>query len=277
MTPLRKTARGVLLTVTAMLLGAGAAAASPRRGGVGTGADDRLPGRRQGVVHGRLRRPARAGSPRGQRHHGSAPRARAGRRGGTVKFWTTSSRAGCMLYLYGASGTTYLYIHLNNDLTDAQRQRAAVASPASRSRRGCAAARGSGPASRSASSATRATRTAIHPHLHFEVHPAAAPRQPLSRTCRQARRLLFAAKPGSLFTLALTGTVVSTARRGAEPEARPGALVAGRPEDQAGRHEGGCVGARDRFVREPARVSPTPRSNCSRRASPSRSGRRRRR
>ena len=24
---------------------------------------------------------------------------------------------GCMLYLYGASGTTYLYIHLNNDLT----------------------------------------------------------------------------------------------------------------------------------------------------------------
>ena len=29
MTPLRKTARGILLTVTAMLLGAGAAAASP--------------------------------------------------------------------------------------------------------------------------------------------------------------------------------------------------------------------------------------------------------
>ena len=36
---------------------------------------------------------------------------------GTIKFWTTSARAGCMLYLYGASGTTYLYIHLNNDLT----------------------------------------------------------------------------------------------------------------------------------------------------------------
>ncbi|MBA3347874.1 MAG: peptidoglycan DD-metalloendopeptidase family protein, partial [Actinobacteria bacterium] len=36
---------------------------------------------------------------------------------GTVKFWTTSARAGCMLYLYGKSGTTYLYIHLNNDLT----------------------------------------------------------------------------------------------------------------------------------------------------------------
>src|SRR5215217_5918971 len=36
---------------------------------------------------------------------------------GTVKFWTTSAQAGCMLYLYALSGTTYLYIHLNNDLT----------------------------------------------------------------------------------------------------------------------------------------------------------------
>ena len=34
---------------------------------------------------------------------------------GKVKFWTTSASAGCMLYLYGDSGTTYLYIHLNND------------------------------------------------------------------------------------------------------------------------------------------------------------------
>jgi peptidase M23-like protein len=37
---------------------------------------------------------------------------------GKIKFWTKSARAGCMLYLYGKSGTTYLYIHLNNDLTD---------------------------------------------------------------------------------------------------------------------------------------------------------------
>ena len=36
---------------------------------------------------------------------------------GRVKFWTTSANAGCMLYLYGKSGTTYYYIHLNNDLT----------------------------------------------------------------------------------------------------------------------------------------------------------------
>src|SRR3954452_5876537 len=35
---------------------------------------------------------------------------------GTIKFGTTSPSAGCMLYLYGASGTMYEYIHLNNDL-----------------------------------------------------------------------------------------------------------------------------------------------------------------
>ena len=42
---------------------------------------------------------------------------------GKIKFWTTSARAGCMLYLYGASGTTYLYIHLNNDVTMANDNR----------------------------------------------------------------------------------------------------------------------------------------------------------
>ena len=37
---------------------------------------------------------------------------------GKIMFWTHSATAGCMLYLYGKSGTTYQYIHLNNDLTD---------------------------------------------------------------------------------------------------------------------------------------------------------------
>src|SRR5690349_18377203 len=36
---------------------------------------------------------------------------------GKITFWTTSASAGCMLYLYGVSGTMYEYIHLNNDLT----------------------------------------------------------------------------------------------------------------------------------------------------------------
>ena len=63
------------------------------------------------------------GDPRGQgRHAGNdilttwrSPAVAA--EDGKITFWTTSARAGCMLYLYGASGTTYLYIHLNNDLT----------------------------------------------------------------------------------------------------------------------------------------------------------------
>ena len=37
---------------------------------------------------------------------------------GRIRIWNDSARAGCMLYLYGDSGTTYLYVHLNNDLTE---------------------------------------------------------------------------------------------------------------------------------------------------------------
>jgi hypothetical protein len=36
---------------------------------------------------------------------------------GRVRLWTSSARAGCMLWLHGDSGTSYAYIHLNNDLT----------------------------------------------------------------------------------------------------------------------------------------------------------------
>lgn len=36
---------------------------------------------------------------------------------GTVQLHTGSSISTCMLYLHGASGYTYVYIHLNNDLT----------------------------------------------------------------------------------------------------------------------------------------------------------------
>ena len=37
--------------------------------------------------------------------------------GGRVLKYTRSSNAGCMLYLHGKSGTTYMYVHLNNDRT----------------------------------------------------------------------------------------------------------------------------------------------------------------
>ena len=112
MTPTRPTARGLLLLLAAFLLSAGAVRVT-----VGGRAEAHLPRSRRGPLPGRLRRSARPGRPRGERHHGAAARLRSPPRR-AVKFWTTSARAGCMLYLYGASGTTYLYIHLNNDLGD---------------------------------------------------------------------------------------------------------------------------------------------------------------
>jgi peptidase M23-like protein len=127
---------------------------------------------------------------------------------GTVKFWTTSSRAGCMLYLYGKSGTTYLYIHLNNDRTMANDNTGACVPGISYARglkNGSKVKAGqmigyvgdSGDANGGAA------------HLHFEVHPndgAAVSPYPY---LRKAQKLLFAPQPGAdVFSLKLSGTVV---------------------------------------------------------------------
>jgi hypothetical protein len=192
--------------VTAMLLGAGAAAASPSAGvprlvfpvlGAASYSDDFGDARGQGAHQGNdILAPRRA----------LALAAEAG----TVKFWTTSSRAGCMLYLYGASGTMYLYIHLNNDLTDGNDNEGSCVA-------GVAFAEGLRSGARVGAGepigyvGDSGDANGIHPHLHFEVHPGGGAATSPYPYLRQARRLLFAAKRGSLFTLALTGTVVSTA------------------------------------------------------------------
>ena len=205
MTP-RKTARGILLAVTAMLLGAGAAAASP------TGSVPRL----VFPVLGEVSYTDDFGDARGQgSHQGNdlmAPRRALAlaAEAGTVKFWTTSSRAGCMLYLYGESGTMYLYIHLNNDLTDGNDNTGGCIA-------GVSFAKGLRSGARVSAGepigyvGDSGDADGIHPHLHFEVHPGGGAATSPYPYLRQARRLLFAAKRGSLFTLALTGTVVSTA------------------------------------------------------------------
>jgi len=125
---------------------------------------------------------------------------------GRVKFWTTSSRAGCMLYLYGESGTTYLYIHLNNDLgttNDNKGKCVPGVAYAPGLKSGAKVAAGQ----HIAYVGDSGDANGIHPHLHFEVHPqdgaAVNPRPFLL----EARHLLFAAKPGTTFTLALTGKV----------------------------------------------------------------------
>jgi hypothetical protein len=127
---------------------------------------------------------------------------------GTVKYWTTSRTAGCMLYLYGESGTVYYYIHLNNDLTLKNDNRGkCVKGVAYTVKNGARVQAGqqvayvgdSGDANGGAS------------HLHFEVHPGGGRAVSPYPYLQKAYKLLFAAKAGTPFALTLTGTVVSSA------------------------------------------------------------------
>jgi hypothetical protein len=127
---------------------------------------------------------------------------------GTVKFWTTSANAGCMLYLYGASGTTYLYIHLNNDLTMKNDNRGK-----------CVAGTAYAPGLKDGAHVVAGQlvgyvgdsgdANGIHPHLHFEVHPGGKGAVDPYPYLQAAQHLLFSAPLGSPFALTLTGTVVS--------------------------------------------------------------------
>jgi hypothetical protein len=206
MTPVRTTARGLLLTVIALLLAAGAAAASasaavprlvfPVLGGATYGND--------------------FGDPRGQGgHEGNdimAPRRALvlAAEAGTVKFHTTSARAGCMLYLNGKSGTQYLYIHLNNDLTDGNDNTGKCVA-------GVAYAKGLKDGAKVAAGQVIAYNgdsgdaNGIQPHLHFEVHPNGGGATNPFPYLNKAQRLLFSAEPGTTFTLALTGKVANAA------------------------------------------------------------------
>src|SRR4029079_5715405 len=128
---------------------------------------------------------------------------------GKVKFWTTSASAGCMLYLYGASGTTYLYIHLNNDLTMRNDNRGKCVP-------GVSYARGLKDGAKVQAGqmigyvGDSGDANGIASHLHFEVHPGGGAAVSPYAFLQNARQLLFFAKAGTPFTLALTGTVVTT-------------------------------------------------------------------
>src|ERR671931_2213778 len=125
---------------------------------------------------------------------------------GTVKYWTTSRSAGCMLYLYGESGTIYYYIHLNNDLTMRNDNRGkCVNGVAYAVRSGAPVA----PGQQIGYVGDSGDADGLHAHLHFEVHPGGGKAVSPYPYLQKAYRLLFAAKPGTPFALTLTGTVVS--------------------------------------------------------------------
>ncbi len=129
---------------------------------------------------------------------------------GRVKFWTTSARAGCMLYLDGASGTQYLYIHLNNDLTDENDNRGTCVP-------GVAYAKGLASGDKVAAGepigfvGDSGDANGTSPHLHFEVHPDGGGATNPFPHLKRASRLLFAAARGTTFTAAVTGKVVAAA------------------------------------------------------------------
>lgn len=211
MTAHRTTSRGILFLLLLALLGAGAAAAAPSA---------KVP-RFVFPVLGHVEYTNDFGDARGQgSHEGNdlmAPRhavavaAEAGR----VKFWTTSARAGCMLYLEGESGTQYLYIHLNNDLGKGNDNKGSCVP-------GVAYAKGLASGDRVEAGEPVAfvgdsgDANGGGTHLHFEVHPGGGAATNPFPLLKKASRLLFAARPGTTFTLALTGTVVGSTTEGLE-------------------------------------------------------------
>jgi len=155
------------------------------------------------------------GAPRGQgRHAGNdiittwrSPAVAA--EDGKIKFWTTSARAGCMLYLYGASGTTYLYIHLNNDLTakcDNRGKCVPGVAYAEGLKDGAVVKAGQ----QIAYNGDSGDAEGIY-HLHFEVHPNDGTDVDPFPYLNEATRLLFPlpAKPARAVMLGLKGTPVS--------------------------------------------------------------------
>jgi hypothetical protein len=126
---------------------------------------------------------------------------------GTVRF--DSGGWGCMLNLLGDSGTKYVYIHLNNDLTKSNDNRGKCVA-------GVAFAKGLKNGQRVevgqhiAYVGDSGDADGIQPHLHFERHPGGGAAADPFRWLNKLPRLLFSAPLGTPVSLALRGTVLQT-------------------------------------------------------------------
>lgn len=157
------------------------------------------------------------GDPRPQGHHEGNDIMAAKRspvvavEAGRVEKWGRSSRGGCMLYLYGKSGTTYMYIHLNNDRTLKNDNRG-----------GCRNGISYAPGLKSGDRVDRGELIAyvgdsgdangLASHLHFELHPNGGRAVSPYRRLRGAMHLLYPRPPATFPTVSLVivGTVLTT-------------------------------------------------------------------
>jgi NlpC/P60 family protein/peptidase M23-like protein len=128
--------------------------------------------------------------------------------GGKVKIWTRSKPGGCMLYLYGKSGTIYEYLHLNNDLTSRNDNKGTCVA-------GTAYAAGLVSGQRVQAGqllgyvGDSGIANGTQPHLHFEVHRSGKGVVDPYRYLTRAQRPLFAFPSALSFSLALQGKVVA--------------------------------------------------------------------
>jgi hypothetical protein len=198
-------ARGVLLLVLAFGLAGSASAANPKKGTVPTlifpVAGD--------VTYIDDFGQARAGGPhQGNDLMGVKKTPVVAVESGKVTFWTTSASAGCMLYLYGDSGTMYEYIHLNNDLTMKNDNRGTCV-PGVSYAKGLKSGAHVQAGQMVGYLGDSGDANGIASHLHFELHPNGGDAVSPYTYLQSAQRLLFFAKVGTPFTLALTGKVVT--------------------------------------------------------------------
>ena len=122
--------------------------------------------------------------------------------------YAESSLGGCMLYLYGRSGTMYLYIHLNNDLTARNDNKGGCVEDAAFAVPNYARVSAGEQVAWNGDSGDANG----NPHLHFEVHPNGGADVNPFKHLKRATRPIFAAKPGAPFSLGLRGKLVAAGR-----------------------------------------------------------------